>query len=98
MIDIIKDFIGRINLLDIFFLTVLIYNVIQCFVKGFSLSLISFMKWICHSDCNYFSFKIATCSSEYIQSEFINNAGLGMAILFFSFCNILIEKLSASWW
>ena len=46
MIDFIKDFIGKINLLDIFFLIVLVYNVIQCFVKGFSLSLISFMKWI----------------------------------------------------
>ena len=36
----------NINLIIIFILIILIYNVFQCFIKGFSLSLISFMKWI----------------------------------------------------
>ena len=40
------NLIENINLLDLFFLIILIYFVIQCFVKGFSLSLISFLKWI----------------------------------------------------
>ena len=35
-----------LNFLDIFFIIILIYNILQCFFKGFSLSLISFMKWV----------------------------------------------------
>ena len=46
MIDLINNSVGEINLLDIFFLIILVYNVIQCFLKGFSLSLILFMKWV----------------------------------------------------
>ena len=94
MIDIIKDFMGKINLLDIFFLIVLVYNVIQCFVKGFSLSLISFMKWIMSTVITIILVpKLQPVVSEYIQSEFINNAGLGIAIFIFTlFVIILIGK------
>ena len=49
MIDIIENFISNINFFDIFFVIILIYNVIQCFFKGFSLSLISFTKWILYT-------------------------------------------------
>ena len=91
MIDIIKDFIDRINLLDIFFLTVLVYNVIQCFVKGFSLSLISFMKWIMSTVITIILVpKLQPVVSEYIQSEFINNAGLGIAIFIFTLFVIIL--------
>ena len=44
--DILEKILNNINLFDTFFLIILIYSVIQCFLKGFSLSLISFMKWI----------------------------------------------------
>ena len=46
MTNMFEKFLSELNLFDIFFLTILIYNVIQCFLKGFSLSLISFMKWV----------------------------------------------------
>ena len=46
MVDIIKNFIEDVNLLDVFFFVIITYNVIQCFLNGFSLSLISFMKWV----------------------------------------------------
>ena len=36
----------NVNFFDIIFFIILIYCVVQCFLKGFSLSLISFMKWI----------------------------------------------------
>ena len=95
MIDILKDFIGRINLLDIFFLTVLVYNVIQCFVKGFSLSLISFMKWIMSTVITIILVpKLQPVVSEYIQSDFINNLGLGIAIFVLTlFMTILVGKM-----
>ncbi len=40
------DELSKINIFDLLFLIILIYCVIQCFLKGFSLSLLSFMKWI----------------------------------------------------
>ena len=46
MIGFFEHFVDSVNFFDVFFLIILIYCVIQCFLKGFSLSLISFMKWI----------------------------------------------------
>ena len=84
-----------INLFDIFFLIVLIYNIVQCFVKGFSLSLISFMKWVLSTIITIILVpKLQPIVSEYVQSEFINNMGLGIAIFILTlFIIILIGKL-----
>ena len=94
MTDLLKDFIDGINLLDIFFSLILIYNVIQCFLKGFSLSLISFMKWVLSTIITIILVpKVQPIVSEYIQSEFINNLGLGISIFIFSlFIIILVGK------
>ncbi len=94
MSDFLKDLINLINLFDIFILIILIYNVIQCFVKGFSLSLISFMKWVFSTIITIILVpKLQPIVSEYIQSEFINNIGLGATIFVFTlFIIILIGK------
>jgi len=91
------DFIQQvlnINLLDIFFLIVLINNVFQCFIKGFSLSLISFMKWVFSTIITIILVpKLQPIVSEYIKSEFINNVGLGIAVFILTlFIIILIGK------
>ena len=41
MIGFLKDIFNNFNLFDLFFFVVLLYSVIQCFLKGFFLSLIS---------------------------------------------------------
>ena len=94
MIDLLKTFINNINLLDIFFLIVLIYNVVQCFLKGFSLSLISFMKWVVSTVVKIILVpKLQPTVSEYIQSDFSNNVGLGIASVIFTLCiTIVIVK------
>ena len=94
MIDFLKNFIDNINLLDVFFIIILIYNVLQCFLKGLSLSLISFMKWILSAVVTIILVpKLQPVVSEYIQSEFINSVGLGIAIFIFTlFITILIGK------
>tara|TARA_B100001109_G_C18628355_1_gene364826 strand:+ start:75 stop:620 length:546 start_codon:yes stop_codon:yes gene_type:complete len=94
MNDFLKDIVNFLNLFDIFFLIILIYNVIQCFVKGFSLSLISFMKWILSTVITIILVpKLQPIVSKYIQSEFVNNVGLGIAIFIFTlFIIILIGK------
>jgi len=94
MTDLLKNFINNINLLDVFFLIVLFYNVVQCFLKGFSLSLISFMKWVVSTVVTIILVpKLQPTVSEYIQSDFINNFGLGIAIFIFTlFITIVIGK------
>ena len=94
MTEIIKNFFTVVNLFDVFNLIILIYFVIQCFVKGFSLSLISFMKWVLSTIVTIISVpKLRPYVSDYIQSDFINNIGLGIAIFFITlFIIILIGK------
>ena len=94
MNNFIKDLIDYINLFDIFFFIILIYNVIQCFLKGFSLSLISFMKWVLSLLITIISVpKLQPIVSEYIQSGFINSVGLGLGIFIITlFIIILIRK------
>ena len=83
--------LNNINLFDIFFLIILIYNIIQCFLKGFSLSLISFMKWIISTLITIILVpKLQPLVSKYIQSEFINNIGLGIGIFIFTLFIIII--------
>ena len=94
MNELIESIFGNLNLFDIFFALVLLYNIIQCFLKGFSLSLISFMKWIISTVVTIILVpKFQPIIGEYIESPFINNVGLGAAIFVFTlFITILIGK------
>ena len=94
MIDVLQDFVSSINFFDIFVSIIVIYNVIHCFYKGFSLSLISFSKWILSTIVTIILVpKLQPVVSEYIQSEFINNLGLGITIFIFTlFITIIIGK------
>ena len=90
----VEFFSNRINLFDFFFLIILTYNIVQCFLKGFSLSLISFMKWVLSTVITIILVpKLQPLVGEYIQSEFINNIGLGVGIFILTlFLTILIGK------
>ena len=89
-----ENIIDSINLFDIFFLTILIYCVFQCSIKGFSLSLIYFMKWVLSLIVTIILVpKFQPIVSEYIQSEFVNSVGLGIAIFTLTlFITIVIGK------
>ena len=94
MISNFLEHINSINLFDISVSLIFIYCVIQCFLKGFSLSLISFMKWVLSTIVTIILVpKLQPTVSEYIESEFINNVGLGIAVFIFTlFLTILIGK------
>ena len=94
MNELIESIFGNLNFFDIFFALVLLYNIIQCFLKGFSLSLISFMKWIISTVVTIILVpKFQPIIAEYIESPFVNNVGLGAAIFVFTlFITILIGK------
>ena len=85
---------NNLNLFDLFFSIILIYCVVQCFLKGFSLSLISFMKWVLSTVVTIILVpKFQPLVAEYIESQFINNVGLGALIFIFTlFITILIGK------
>ena len=91
MIDALQENIASINFFDIFVVIIMIYNVVQCFYKGFSLSLISFSKWVLSTIITIILVpKLQPIASEYIQSEFINNVGLGATIFIFTLFIIII--------
>ena len=91
MSDYFGSFISNINLFDILVLIVLIYCIVQCSVKGFSLSLISFMKWVISTIVTIILVpKLQPTISEYIESEFINNVGLGIAIFILTLFSIIV--------
>ena len=94
MINNFLSFINNINFFDIFVGIIFIYSVIQCFLKGFSLSLISFMKWVLSTIVTIILVpKLQPSVSNYIESEFVNNIGLGIVIFIFTlFLTILIGK------
>ena len=90
-IDFIRD---EILLFDIFFILIILYNTIKCLSQGFSLSFLSSFKW--------FAAVIATIVlvprlqpwvSDYIESEFINNIGIGIFVFIVTlFISIVLGK------
>ena len=91
MISNFLEHISSINLFDIFVSLIFTYCVIQCFLKGFSLSLISFMKWVLSTIVTIILVpKLQPTVSEYIESEFINNIGLGIAVFIFTLFLIIV--------
>ena len=94
MNNFLNDTLSSLNFFDLFFFLILFYNVIQCFLKGFSLSLISFTKWVLSTVITIILVpKFQPIVSEYVDSEFVNNVGLGIAIFIFTlFITILIGR------
>ena len=88
------NLLGNINLFDTIFFIVMIYSIIQCFLKGFSLSFVSFMKWVLSLVITIILVpKAKPWVNEYIESDFINNIGLAVFIFVcVLFVMILIGK------
>ena len=86
--------LSKINIFDIIFLILMIYFIVQCFLKGFTLSFISFMKWILALVVTIILVpKFQPWVSDHIQSEFINNFGIGIAIFIcILFLTIVVGK------
>ena len=75
------EIILNVNIFDSIVAIIFIYTVIQCYLKGFSLSFISFMKWVFALVITIILVpKLQPWISEYIESDFVNNVGLGIAI------------------
>ena len=94
MNDLLEQIQNTLTLFDALVAIIFFYCVVQCFAKGFSLSLISFMKWIFSTILTIILVpKLQPVVSEYIESEFINSVGLGVSIFIFTlFLTILVGK------
>ncbi|MDA9624553.1 CvpA family protein [Pelagibacteraceae bacterium] len=89
--DLSNFFLNSLNFFDLFFFIIMIYSIIQCFLKGFSLSFISFMKWVLSLVITIIMVpKLQPWISEYIESDFVNNIGLGIFIFIFSLFFIIV--------
>ena len=93
--DFIKLLSSSLNVFDFFVSLIFFYTVIQCFIKGFSLSLISFMKWVISTVVTIILVpKLQPAVGEYIESQFLNSFGLGILVFVFTlFVTILIGKI-----
>ncbi len=89
-----EQIINKMNFFDLLVSLIFLYSIIQCFIKGFSLSLISFMKWVFSTVITIILVpKLQPTVSDYIESEFLNSIGLGIVIFVLSlFFTILVGK------
>ena len=92
--ELFENIFREINLFDSFVFLIFFYCIVQCFLKGFSLSLISFMKWVFSTIITIILVpKFQPVVSDYIQSEFVNSFGLGAVIFIFTlFLTIVVGK------
>jgi len=90
----VEHFFNSINIFDSIFVIIMIYCIFQCFLKGFSLSFISFMKWIFSIVVTIVLVpKLRPWISEYIESDFVNSVGLGAFVFIVTlFITILIGR------
>ena len=86
----------NINMFDIVVMIIFLYSIIQCYFKGFSLSLISFMKWVLSTIITIILVpRLQPYVSDYIVSDFVNNFGLGISIFFITLFLIFISSYLA---
>ena len=94
MENFLESFSKILNIFDIIVIIIFIYFIIQCFIKGFSLSLISFIKWVLSTIVTIILVpKLQPTVSEYIESDFINSVGIGIVVFVLTlFITIVIGK------
>ena len=90
-IDFIKE---EVLFFDIVFILIVFFNIMKSLSQGFSLSFLSSLKWIVSAITTIILVpRLQPWVSNYIESEFINNIGIGVVVFVISlFLSILIGK------
>ena len=91
LIDFLKN---DILLFDIVFVIIIFYNTLKCLSQGFSLSFLSSLKWIVSAITTIILVpRLQPWVRDYIESEFINNVGIGVFVFVFTlFISIILGK------
>ena len=94
MLDALKDFYQAISIIDLIYLLISIFSLIQCYKKGFVLSILSMAKWLLAYIITLILFpKIKPNLKGTIDNEYVLDVGLGIAIfIVVIFLVLLINK------
>ena len=94
MIDTLKDFFNETSIIDFLYLVITILSLIQCYRKGFVLSILSMAKWVLAYVITLILFpRVKPFFKDIIDSEYVLDVGLGIAIfVVVIFLILLINK------
>ena len=81
MLDALREFFSDISIIDFLYLAITILSLIQCYRKGFVLSVLSMAKWILAYVITFILFpKVKPYFKDIIDSEYVLDIGLGISI------------------
>ena len=94
MVDTLQDFFNDVSVIDYLFFIITVFSLIQCYRKGFVLSILSMAKWILAYVITLILFpKIKPYFKDIIDSEYVLDIGLGITIfIIVIFVILLINK------
>ena len=94
MIDALKDFFNETSIIDFLYLVVTVISLIQCYTKGFVLSVLSMAKWILAYVITLILFPtVKPYFKDMIDSEYVLDVSLGITIfVVVIFLVLLINK------
>ena len=94
MIDTLKDFFNETSIIDFLYLVVTVISLIQCYTKGFVLSVLSMAKWILAYVITLILFPtVKPYFKDIIDSEYVLDVSLGITIfVVVIFLVLLINK------
>ena len=94
MVNTIQDFLGEVSVIDFLYLVVTVFSLIQCYSKGFVLSILSMAKWIIAYVITLILFpRVKPYFKDIIDNEYVLDIGLGIAIfVVVIFLILLINK------
>jgi membrane protein required for colicin V production len=94
VLDTLREFFSNISIIDFLYLVITVLSLIQCYRKGFVLSILSMAKWILAYVITLILFpKAKPFFKDIIDSEYVLDIGLGITIfIIVIFVVLLINK------
>ena len=81
MIDTLKNFYDAISIIDLIYLVITILSLINCYKKGFVLSILSMAKWLLAYVITLILFpRVKPYFKDIIDNEYVLDVGLGIII------------------
>ena len=94
MLETFKDFYEAVSVVDLIYLIITIFSLINCYRKGFVLSILSMAKWLLAYVITLIIFpKVKPYLKGIIDNEYVLDVGLGIAIfIVVIFLVLLVNK------
>ena len=94
MLDALKDYYDIVSIVDLIYLIITIFSLVNCYRKGFVLSILSMAKWLLAYVITLIIFpKVKPYLKGIIDNEYVLDIGLGIAIfIVVIFLVLLINK------